>query len=170
MRALGALVAAIATAALLPPDAGAVPIVLTDGPTLTSADTNNLPNPPAAVPVTGMQGGETLVDIDQRPGTGQLYGVGTTGRVYVLDPTSGVATQVGAAATFTHTGMFFGIDINPVADRIRFVSTDEDNVRLSPIDGSAFTDAFLPPPGNVVANAYTNNVAGATSTTLFDID
>jgi hypothetical protein len=166
-----ALVGAITTAAVLAPPADAVPIVVTDGSTLVSADTNNLPTPPAPVPVTGMQPGEVLVGIDQRPATGQLYGIGSSGRVYVLDPVSGAATQVGAAGPFSLNGTAFGTDINPVPDRIRLVSNNEQNLRLNPNDGSlTATDALLTPAGNVVAAAYTNNVAGATSTTLFDID
>jgi hypothetical protein len=121
-------------------------------------------------PVTGMQMGETLVGIDQRPATGELYGVGSTGRVYVLDPITGAATQVGAAPGLPPNGTFFGTDINPVADRIRVVSDDEQNLRFNPIDGSVVVDSLLNPAGNVVAAAYTNNVAGATTTTLFDID
>jgi hypothetical protein len=172
MRAVCALAAAIATAALLAPAAGAVPLVLSDGSALVRADTNDLPNPSAPTPITGMQAGETLYGIDQRPGTGQLYGISNQGRMYVLDPVGGAATQVGAGAAFTPTGTNFGIDINPFADRIRVVSDMEENLRLNPIDGSlTLMDAALnPTPATVVAAAYNNNVAGATSTTLFDID
>src|SRR3954447_10364851 len=105
MRVVCALAAAIATAALLAPAAGAVPLVLTDGSSLVRADTNDLPNPSAPTPVTGMQGGETLIGIDQRPATGQLYGIGSTGRIYVLDPTTGAATAISAAPAFTPDGM-----------------------------------------------------------------
>src|SRR5258708_23992571 len=36
--------------------------------------------------VTGLQAGEQLWGIATRPAPGQLYAVGTTDRVYVLDP------------------------------------------------------------------------------------
>jgi hypothetical protein len=170
MRALGALAAAIATAAVLAPAAGAVPFVVTDGSALVRMDTNSTTTASAPAPVTGMQSGETLVGIDQRPATGELYGVGSTGRVYVLDPISGAATQVGAAPGLPPNGTFYGTDVNPVADRIRVVSDEEQNLRFNPIDGSVVVDSLLNPAGNVVAAAYTNNVAGATTTTLFDID
>src|SRR3954447_23407364 len=117
MRALAALVVAIATAAVMAPAAGAVPFVVTDGSALVRVDTSATTTTSTPAPVTGMQTGEKLVGIDQRPATGQLYGVGDTGRLYVLDPISGAATQVGAAAGFTPNGSFFGTDINPVADR-----------------------------------------------------
>jgi hypothetical protein len=155
------------------PAAGAVPLVVTDGSALVRVDTNDLPSPSAPTPVTGLRTGETLVGIDQRPATGELYGVGSTGSVYVLDPVSATATQVGAGGAFTPNGTAFGTDINPVADRIRVVSDAEQNLRLDPNDGSltgGSADTSLTPAGNVVAAAYTNNFAGATSTTLYDID
>src|SRR4051812_19964796 len=132
MRIVCALAVAIATAAVLAPAAGAVPLVLTDGPSLVRVDTNSTTTTSAPTTVTGMQPLETLVGIDQRPATGQLYGIGSTGRVYVLDPMSGAATALGTVAPFTPDGAaFFGTDINPAADRIRLVSSTEQNVRLS---------------------------------------
>src|SRR5918999_4220989 len=45
--------------------------------------------------VTGLQPGEKLLAIDFRPSTGQLYGVTDFSRLYVINPTTGVATLVG---------------------------------------------------------------------------
>src|SRR4051812_11007632 len=171
MRFIGVLVTATAFVSLSAPPAGAVPIVVTNGSAIVNADTNNLPSPSAPIPVTGLQGGETLLGIDQRPTTGQLYGIGSTGRVYVIDTSTGAATQVGSAAAFTPSATAYGSDFNPVVDRIRVVSDTEENLRLNPNDGTLTNaDAALNPSGNVVAAAYTNNTAGATSTTLYDID
>jgi hypothetical protein len=164
------LLSALALAAFAPP-AGAVPLVLTDGTNLFRTDTNDLPTPPTSVPVTGMQPGEILVGVDQRPATGQLYGIGGSSRMYVIDPLSGAATQVGTAGAFTLNGIAFGIDFNPVPDRLRHVSNTEQNLRMNPNDGTSLTDAPLNPADpNIVAEAYSNNVAGATTTTLFAID
>src|SRR3954447_4731656 len=169
MRFIGVLVAATAFVSLSAPPAGAVPIVVSNGSTIVNADTNNLPSPSAPITVTGLQGG--LLGIDQRPATGQLYGIDSTGRVYVIDPSTGVATQVGSAAAFMPGGTAYGSDFNPVVDKIRVVSDSEQNMRLNPDDGTLFsTDTPLNPPGNVAAAAYTDNTAGATSTTLYDID
>jgi hypothetical protein len=44
--------------------------------------TNQLPN---LVPITGLQPSESIVGIDFRPATGQLFGVGSTSRLYVID-------------------------------------------------------------------------------------
>jgi hypothetical protein len=125
----------------------------------------------ATVPITGLQGGEAVVGIDVRPATGQLYALGGTGRVYVLNPVTGVARQPGAGTRASLSGAAFGFDFNPTVDRIRVVSDAEQNLRLNPDTGGiAAADTNLAPAGNVVAVAYTNNFAGATQTTLFAID
>lgn len=123
-------------------------------------------------PITGMQPGETMVGIDFRPATGQLYGLGDSSRIYRIDPANGIATPVGAGPfTPALSGTDFGFDFNPTVDRIRIVSDAEQNLRAHPDTGAiAVTDLNLNPAGNVVAAAYTNNFAGATTTTLYDID
>jgi len=124
------------------------------------------------VPVTGLQAGETLVDMDLRPVNGLLYCVGSTSRLYTVNPLTGAAAQVGTAGAFTLNGTAFGTDFNPVADRIRQVSNTEQNLRLNPNDGSlAATDTALNPAGNVVSVAYDRNDNDpGTSTTLYGID
>src|SRR5688500_7098201 len=52
----------------------------------------------APVAITGLQPAEQIVGFDVRPATGELIGigvVGTEGRVYVVNPASGAATQIG---------------------------------------------------------------------------
>src|SRR5262245_4315496 len=39
-------------------------------------------------PVTGLQGGESLLGIDSRPQTGQLYGLGSSNRLYAINTTT----------------------------------------------------------------------------------
>src|SRR5215212_5729150 len=141
----------------------------TNGSSITRFDSAIL-GVTTTVPVTGLQAGETLVGIDLRPATGALYGIGSSSRLYTINPLVGTATQVGTAGAFTLNGTSFGTDFNPVPDRIRQVSNTEQNLRLNPNDGAlAATDAALNPAGNVVAVAYSNNVAGASSTTLYAI-
>ena len=48
--------------------------------------------------------------------TATLYGVGNGGGVYTIDPITGQATFVNAL-TVPLTGMVFGVDLNPAADR-----------------------------------------------------
>src|SRR5436189_4355098 len=63
-----------------------------------------------SVPVTGLQAGESLVGIDVRPADQVLYGVGSSSRLYTVNPLTGGATQVGAAGAFTLNGTAFAVD------------------------------------------------------------
>ncbi len=122
--------------------------------------------------ISGLQSGENVLGIDFRPANGQLYGLGSTSRLYTINTLTGAATQVGATGAFTVTGADFGFDFNPVSDRIRVVSNTGQNIRLNPNDGTlAATDTALNPgTPSVTAAAYTNDFAGATATTLYTID
>lgn len=141
------------------------------------------------VAIPGLQAGEFLVAIDFRPVAtnsaaaafnGVLYGLSGSNRLYTINTTSGAATQVGSTGAFALNGNAFGIDFNPVPDRLRVVSELEQNIRLNPNDGTlTATDTDLayasgdPNVGinpNVVGAAYTNNFGGATATTLYGID
>lgn len=130
--------------------------------------------------ITGLQPKESILGIDFRPANGQLYGLGSSNRLYTIDPASGVASLVGSPGLFTLAGTNFGFDFNPVPDRIRVVSNAGQDFRLNPDNAAvAGTDVALsyavgdPNAGttpNVSAVAYTNNYAGAPATTLYDID
>jgi len=47
--------------------------------------------------ITGLQAGETVLGFDYRPATGGLYAIGSTSRLYLINGTTGAATQVGSA-------------------------------------------------------------------------
>ena len=129
--------------------------------------------PISTLSVTGLQSGEILMAIDFRPATGQLYGVGSTSRIYIINLASGLATAIGANP-FTPAigGGLVGFDFNPTVDRIRLVTGTGQNIRLHPETGAAAAvDSDLNPGSpNVNAAAYANSFAGASTTTLFDID
>jgi hypothetical protein len=133
------------------------------------------------VAISGLAGGESILGITIRPSTGGLYGLGSSNRLYLIDRNSGTATAVGAGPFAPALiGQNFGFDFNPTVDRIRVVSDAQQNLRLHPdlgtvVDGDPATadvqgDASLNPAGAVSAAAYTNSVAGATTTTLYTID
>ena len=131
--------------------------------------------------ITGLAEGESLVGIDFRPATGQLYGLGSTSRIYTIDVGSGAATAVGSGFGTPLEGTSFGFDFNPVVDRIRLVSNTGQNLRLNPITGGlAATDGTLAFAAGDANQGATPSVAGAaytnpdndptTGTTLYDID
>ncbi len=130
----------------------------------------------SSVSITGMQSAETMLAIDFRPATGQLYGVGSSSRIYVINTTSGEARAIGTTSfTPAIAGDVAAFDFNPTVDRIRLISTGGQNLRLNPETGTvAAVDGALNigmvPNGNISAAAYTENKAGASTTVLFDID
>lgn len=126
--------------------------------------------------VRGLQPGETILGIDFRPTNGRMYALGSSSRIYIIDPATGAATAVGSGPFLPAlNGTKFGFDFNPTVDRIRIVSNTGQNMRVHPDTGLVVAvDGFLKYRDDavpqVVACAYTNSVAGATSTTLFDFD
>ncbi|HJV08677.1 MAG TPA: DUF4394 domain-containing protein [Acidimicrobiales bacterium] len=124
------------------------------------------------VAITGLQPGENVLAIDGRPASGELYGLGSTSRLYVINPVTGVATQVGAGTFATAlNGFAFGFDFNPMVDRIRVVSTASQNLRLNPTTGGiAAVDVNLNGAAfSAEGAAYVNNYPGPGSTVLYDI-
>jgi uncharacterized protein (TIGR03437 family) len=133
------------------------------------------------VAITGLAQGETLAGIDFRPRNNQLYAVSSLSRVYTINVATGAVTAVSPSAfSPILSGVAYGVDFNPVPDRIRLVSDAEQNLRLHPDTGAvAGTDTNLvyatgdpnaSANPNIVGAGYTNNVNGATTTTLFVID
>jgi hypothetical protein len=136
----------------------------------------------SGVAISGLQPNEVVQAIDFRPSTNVLYGLGSTNRIYTLNLTSGAATAVSGTpfAPPALSGTAFGMDFNPVADLIRVHSNTQQNLRISPTTGLvvntdpdlvyAAGDSGAGSDPNIVATAYSNNIAGATTTSLFSID
>ncbi|MEO7917642.1 MAG: DUF4394 domain-containing protein [Dokdonella sp.] len=126
----------------------------------------------ASMPITGINGGDTLVGLDVRPSNGLLYAVAASGRIYTIDPASGAATA-GAQIAQAMTGTVFGVDFNPAADRLRVVSDTGQNLRINVTDGATTVDGAINPAGRIIGEvAYTNSAVGPApaSTQLYDID
>ena len=141
----------------------------------------------ATVPITGLGAGQTLVGLDSRPNTGQLFAVGynptgTVVQLYTLNPTTGLLATVGGPLILNlgPTTNRIGFDFNPTVDRIRLTGGNGSNFRLNPNNGAlAFIDgnlAYAPTDVNagqtpgVGSVAYANSFIGATMTVLYDID
>lgn len=121
-----------------------------------------------------------LASIDVRPATGQLYGYDASQRqLYTINVGTGALTTVGSPLS---AGTVAGesIDFNPTVDRIRLVGGNNSNFRLHPDTGAiAATDPNLSYAAGdanqgdapaVRGVGYTNSVAGASTTSLYDID
>jgi len=131
--------------------------------------------------LSGLQAGETLVGLDFRPNNGALIAVGSSSRIYRVDTLTAAAMVVGGSPfTPALAGTAFGFDFNPTVDRIRLHGSAGQNLRLHPDLGTvAATDTALTYASGdqnagttprITGTAYTNSVAGATTTVLFGID
>ena len=147
---------------------------LADGSRVDKFSTADPETALGSVFISGLQADEKILSIDFRPATGQLYGLGSTSRLYVINTESGVARAIGTGPfTPALSGNIAGFDFNPTVDRIRVVTSSGQNLRLNPETGTvAATDGTVNGPDEVMvaAVAYANNTAGAATTTLYDID
>lgn len=141
---------------------------LTDNNTLVLFDSNN-PTATSNVQVMGVDG--LLLGIDRRPANNVIYGLTNTNNIYTIDSFTGAASFVSKLSTPFNGGFVSGVDFNPVPDRLRVVGGNDQNFRINVDTGAVTVDGTLNPGDpNITAVAYTNNVAGATTTTLYDID
>jgi hypothetical protein len=137
----------------------------------------------STVPLTGFSiTGEILLSIDVRPATGELYGLSNQNNIYKINPFTGGRMQVGGTLNPAPTGSLRAIDFNPTVDRIRVLGSGGDvtNLRVHPDTGAVASEdgdlAFAAGDPNfgyspaVVNGAYTNSFAGATTTTLYDLE
>lgn len=172
MKSLGALVIAGCLALFSASKADALTCyLLTHNNGIVTFDSANPGAAGAPVAITGLAAGYDIVGIDIRttvqpgssnPGVGSLWGLAYDGntscRLYVINPATGAATQIGGTLNGIQTGSsawFFGF--NPATDRIRVINffynyeinpNTATYVRQSDIsgffpnaDGSAFTTA-----------------------------
>ena len=133
-----------------------------------------------ATSVTGLAAGESILGIDFRPSDAALYALTSSGRLFVVDVATAIATlkstlSADAADTtsaFTVlSGDKFGVNFNPVADRLRVVSSAGQNLRINVDTGATTTDGALNPgTPSVSAAAYSNAFAAACRTRLYVID
>jgi hypothetical protein len=130
--------------------------------------------------ITGLGAGEDILGIDFRPADAALYALSTSGKLYVIDRASGAASlkstlaadPADTSSAFAElTGEVFGVNFNPVADRLRVVSDAGQNLRINVDTGATTTDEALNPgTPSVTAAAYTNGFAAACRTRLYVLD
>ncbi|MDY6944724.1 MAG: DUF4394 domain-containing protein [Pseudomonadota bacterium] len=167
--------------ALQQPAARPVFALSADGTQLLRMVSNAL-NTPVTLTIAGITAGETLVGIDFRPQTGQLYSLGVNaamdnGTVYVIDPQSGAASVVGtpgSVAFVTTAGAVvdlppvsagYGFDFNPTVDRIRVVTGSGLNLRVNPNNGFAVDSNGNAADGTNPDGSINGQPAGSTGVT-----
>lgn len=125
--------------------------------------------------ISGLVAGQTLRGIDFRPSNGQLYalsnaGSGAAAQLYTVNLTTGALTTVGSGLTLPgNTSSVISIDFNPVVDALRVVTIFDQNYRVNANIGALIAQdtSISPAAGSYADIAYSNNVVGATSTTLY---
>ena len=141
-------------------------VALTDQNQLVSFKVRNPDRLLSIRSIRGLQPGVSMVGIDYRPKTGDLYGVGSNSAVYRINPQTGIAIAenvdaMGNPVPFTPglNGTNFGIDFNPAPDAIRIVSDAGQNKRVAPDAGTTLGDDLALNPGmpKVGGAAYTNS-------------
>gem|GEM_PF-272075 len=157
-----------------------------------------VPGTTTSVSITGVTAGETMVSLDMRPATGQVYGLGVnatadTATLYLVDPQTGASTAIGVAGQiafvtgaatpvdFPDSSVGYDIDFNPTVDRVRVITGSGLNFRINPITGAPVdgdagvagtnTDGSINGlTSSVHATAYTNSFAGTGVTTQYTLD
>src|SRR5205085_1320345 len=126
-----------------------------------------------------IKGAGTILGIDVRPADGMLYGVASDGNIVTIDAKTGQATMKSKLSESWKAGVTTTIDFNPVADRMRLMSSEGVSLRVNVDDGKAVVDgshkykdgdANAGKAPRVIAGAYTNSFKGTTATALYNID
>lgn len=136
---------------------------------------------------------ETLLGLDFRPSDGQLYGLGSAGRLYriSLAPASaGTATLVSSLTadagdssnpfTGLAAGTRYSMDFSPVApggsavfpdqNRLRLIGSDLSNASVIADNGAVTTQtAITPATATVAAVAHGNNYRGSLVSSLYAV-
>lgn len=137
------------------------------------------------VSLTGLGTGQTIVGMDYRPNTGELFCLGYnaskgTARLYLVNANGSLSIINFNDIKIELGNGPIGFDFNPTVDRIRVVSASNKNYRLNPTTGElSNTDAdlnYITADINEGKNpfigtcAYTNSYVAATSTALYVFD
>lgn len=129
--------------------------------------------------LSGVPVGHSIIGIDLRPATNELYAVSynqtaLVGYVFTVNKATAVLTVVGSSFSLGSAPKSnqWGVDFNPVVDRIRVVNADGLNLRLNPVTGAMVaTDTNISPANTELTGvAYSDNVAGTLATTLYAYD
>jgi hypothetical protein len=148
---------------------------LKDGKSIVWIDTEKM----KVTGSTNLDGGASLIGFDVRPADGKLYGVTADGAIVTVDAKTGKWEKKSQLSEALPKGATFTVDFNPVADRLRILSSTGMSLRINVDDGKTTVDGSLKyadadankgKQPTVTAGAYSNSFAGTKETTLYDID
>lgn len=182
MRSVAKLLGAVLVVAAPASQAHAERIFgLTSGNSIVTFDSSAPGVVTSSGAISGL-GSDVLTGIDLRPATRSLYSVATNGNLYSIAKNSsgrGYTANLVGTLTTGISGNRYGIDFNPVPDRLRFVTDFDQNLRINP-NGPAIVgppagtlvDGTITAPGAeaLVGAAYTNSRPGALTTVLYALD
>lgn len=170
----------VATLSFAPSALGVNVFGLTDRDQLVSFDSMTPWTLTSSVFISGLANNESLIGIDFRPADANLYAVGSFGNIYTVNTMTGAATFRSALVNSANgqalalSGSEFGIDFNPVADRLRVVSNLGQNLRINVQTGATIIDGALNQGSGtpyIVGTAYTNSDTDpGTGTMQFTVD
>ena len=144
---------------------------------LVTFQSDNVTNVAPSRAITGLPGGETIIGLDFRPLAGSST-ASVASRLYMIDPTTAVAPQVGATPFIPLLGGTLRLRLQPPVDRIRVTSDAEQNLRLNPDTGrrGGRHEPRLrrrrpaPAPSRTSRLGLHEQLRRRDATTLFDID
>lgn len=134
----------------------------------------SLSDPSTVLAVGSLDVAGSVVGLDFRPASGELYALTDMGQLVLVDPMTAETTLV-TASIGELTGARYDIDFNPAANALRLISDGRQNFRMgSPAlvenaQQQALVDGTFGYLQGVVATAYTNVNPGQEGTQMFVI-
>jgi len=107
-------------------------------------------------PLVGLRPGETVLGMDHRPTDHQLFAVGSSNRLYRVDPLQATATPVNAEPfALPLTGSAFGVAFDPASGRLVVIGDTGQRLRIDVDRGSVVdVDERLPGVQTGIPLAY----------------
>lgn len=134
----------------------------------------SLSDPSTVVAVGSLDVAGSVVGLDFRPASGELYALTDMGQLVLVDPMTAETTLV-TASIGELAGARYDIDFNPAANALRLISDARQNFRMGTpalvenAQQQALVDGTFGYLQGVVATAYTNVNPGQEGTQMFVI-
>ena len=137
---------------------------------------NLMSGPPVSevsrVPIVNLRPEESILAIDTRPRTKELFGISSESILYKIDPLTGDAVAVsGTPISPAISGSLVGFDFSPIDDAIRLVTDKGQALRISPTTGAVIgVDILFNPSLNPINSIAISYGTPTWRSTLYDLD